>query len=390
METELKKILNFTDIFLVGIGYIVGAGIYALLYITTKKAKNFTWLSFLIGGLISLLTGLSYAKLSQRINTNATEYDYFTKIISKNFKVFPAILLLLSGCFICSTLLISFSNILSNQFTNKKYKLSIIILILGVCSGINILNLKLTKNLNNVIAVLESSLLIIVILFSLKYWKLPSFDTKLNFKNIFDGAFLTLFTYSGFNSIPKLSEETIDSEKNIPLGIITSIIFTIVLYSLTSIGANSILGSEEVSNWVNPISKIYGKLFGSKFEKIIDISTLFSIFNTILLSILFVSRQFYGISKDFKYLKKFTKVNKKTDTPINSIIFVSIITLVLCVYKNIEFNNYISNLFLFFIYIIVNSSLIILYKKEKEKDFTKYIYPIFGVISSIFVFINSL
>ena len=390
MDTKLKKILNFYDIFLISLGYVVGAGIYALLYLITKKSKNLTWLSFLIGGIISLLTGLSYAKLSEKINTNATEYDYFTKIISNKMKFIPAFLLFFSGCFICSTLLLSFSNIFCSRFTNNKYHFIVLLITLILCSVLNIINVKLTSNINNILAIFEIIILLLVILFGFKPLKIPKLNINFNYKNIFDGAFLTLFAFSGFNSIPRLSEETINEKKNIPKAIISSIIFIIVLYCLTSISTNNILGVEQTANSHNPISKVYGKIFGSKYEKITDIATLLSIFNTILLSILFVSRQIYGISKDFKELSIINKVNKKTETPINSIILVGTITVILSIFKNIEFNNYISNIFLFFIYILVNLSLIILYKNEKEDKWINYITPILGLISSIFIFLKTI
>ena len=50
-STKLKNALSFIDIFFVGLGYIVGAGIYSLLSYATKYGGNFTWLSFIIGGI---------------------------------------------------------------------------------------------------------------------------------------------------------------------------------------------------------------------------------------------------------------------------------------------------------------------------------------------------
>ena len=67
---ELKRTLNFTDVFFIGYGSIVGAGIYTLLGIITKYGQGQTWISFIIGGIISLMTGLSYTNLSKRFDSN--------------------------------------------------------------------------------------------------------------------------------------------------------------------------------------------------------------------------------------------------------------------------------------------------------------------------------
>ena len=90
---KLNRTLNLYDIFFTGYGHIVGAGIYTLLGFTTKYANNLTWLSFIIGGIISLCTGLSYANLNPIYNSNSAEYDYISNTMGKKTGFVIAILL---------------------------------------------------------------------------------------------------------------------------------------------------------------------------------------------------------------------------------------------------------------------------------------------------------
>ena len=147
METKLKM-LNFYDVFFISIGHIVGAGIYTLLYLTTKQGGNFTLrLSFLIGGIISICTGLSYAELTKHYDSNATEYDYFNKTITPKFKYSIALVLILKGIFLSITLLLAFSN-LSHQLINKSIPYPLIALIsIIIPTLINIYDVKFTSNL---------------------------------------------------------------------------------------------------------------------------------------------------------------------------------------------------------------------------------------------------
>ena len=87
MTSNLKEVLDFKDVFFISLGYIVGAGIYSLLYITTSYSKSYTWLSFIIGGIISLMTAFSYRDLSEYFDTNASDYDYITRGISHKLKI---------------------------------------------------------------------------------------------------------------------------------------------------------------------------------------------------------------------------------------------------------------------------------------------------------------
>ena len=81
--TTLIRQLNLSDIIFSGYGYTIGADIFALLPYIVKNAKGYTWLAFLIGGLISLFTGLSYARLNIDNPNNDAEYSWMVE----NFKV---------------------------------------------------------------------------------------------------------------------------------------------------------------------------------------------------------------------------------------------------------------------------------------------------------------
>ena len=135
---------------------------------------------------------------------------------------------------------------------------------------------------------------------------------------------------------------------------------------------------------INPITKSFELLFGNKINIIINIISLFSIFNTVMLTLLFTSRQLYGISKQGVLPKFFSKVNSKTRTPIRAIIFVSLCVFLSTFIKNIEFTNHISNLTMFIIFLLVNLSAIILRKKQNKNI---SINSILGLVSSLIMIV---
>ena len=161
---KLKESLKFFDVFFVSLGYIIGAGIYSLIYLITSYGKQFTWLSFILGGFISLLTALSYSDLSEHFDSNASEYDYITKGLTKDkFKFIIAILLVGLGIFTLSTLALAFTNISKKIFNRIPYKL-ILFMILFVTTIINVYDLKLTTNINMGISITETAVLIVLVL----------------------------------------------------------------------------------------------------------------------------------------------------------------------------------------------------------------------------------
>ena len=61
METKLAKELTYFDVTLSTTGFIIGAGIFAIIGINAKYGKNFSWISILLCGLFAIFTGLSYS-----------------------------------------------------------------------------------------------------------------------------------------------------------------------------------------------------------------------------------------------------------------------------------------------------------------------------------------
>lgn len=210
---------------------------------------------------------------------------------------------------------------------------------------------------------------------------------------------MSVFAYSGFETIPKLADETKNSKKNIPLAMVSSLLITLVIYTLVSISINYILGVERVVKTVNPITDAFDILLGTKSNNLINAITLLSIFNTILLTVLFTSRQLYGIAERKVYPKIFTTINSKTQTPIYSILFVSILALLLCLIKNINITSHLCNILLFVLFTVINLSAInlafqgkmathgIYFNGEngKKKKGNIPIYSVLGLVSSLIV-----
>ena len=408
----MEKRLKLYDIYFIGLGYIVGAGIYSLLYLTTKHGKNYTWLSFLIGGIISIFTALSYSDLSNHFDSSSSEYDYITIGLTNNrFKHIIAYGLIGIGILMLVTLCLAFSNILKKIFKHVSYNLILFIIIL-IPTIINIYDVKTTSNVNIGVSILETGTLILLIFLCLlgsksvkqiKNSTSNTINTNVSLNGIMYGAFISIFAYAGFETIPKLADDTIESKRTISKGMIYSLLSVIILYIGVSLSINKLLGHSKVGSTINPITEAYKVLLGNKSNNIINIITLFSIFNTILLSILFSSRQIYGISKKNILPTIFKTINKSTNTPIYSIIIVSVIAYLLCLFTTINVSTHLSNTILLILFVLINlASIVMAYKGKisingfqfsKNKNIKKgnlSYYSIIGFVISLGLLVNSL
>jgi APA family basic amino acid/polyamine antiporter len=406
LESEFKysRTLSYLDIFSAGYGFIVGAGIFTLLPFILKYSGGFSWLVFIIGGIICILTGLSYSKLNSFYPTNDAEYAWILNIL--NFdkdrdptKIHPYIkyfantiiwIIFFIGILSGATIVVSQAYFVKDYIDFNKP--AMIAILLAIPTFINIIGTKYTTKFNKSIMVIITTLFVMVYGVAISKGsikgKLELVPQSKNVNGIFTASFITIFIYNGYQSIVQLSEEA-KQESDIPKGIMGTLCFAIVIYILFAISVIALIGVKGGSQSKMPMVDALGMAFNSKATNIIYIINIIALTNTILIITLSRSRLLQKLSvrnlapSIFKKLDSFQNLIKKESfdtgntsteteitTPINSIIGVSLITFLFTFIKqgSIEYLAQLTNIFLFFIFIIVNALVIVFYYKPKNKD----------------------
>ncbi len=183
------------------------------------------------------------------------------------------------------------------------------------------------------------------------------------------GAFIFIFAYFGFELIIRLNAESTNNEKDIPEAINYSIWISIIIYTLVALVIIGIFGNN-LDNTIKPLSVLINKLTKNKLIiKYIEFCGVGLTWNTILLSITYGSRLLTEFTKKItnkeqpkennnsgieNIIGSLKNINNYTNTPINSIIFISVIVLILILLKfNIDLGTIIANSSLLLIMLLV-------------------------------------
>jgi len=360
---QLKKELSLFQLILAGIGVILGAGIYALIGVASGIAGNAIWLAFIIGAVIALLTGLSYAELSSIFKKDAGEYDYVEYSLNKKIALFIGLMVVFAGIVTSATVALGFGGYFSALLKTPIILTAIILTIL--LSFLNYYSIKQSSWFNSISTIVETLGLLIIIVLGIKYiGNVNYLEMPNGFNGVLTATALIFFAFLGFDNIIKLAEETKDPQKTMPKAIIWSIIISSIIYILVAISAVSILGWQALSNSSAPLADVAAKSFGSTAFIIMAIIALFSTSNTVLVSLVTTSRMTYGMAEEKGLPKNFSLVDKKTKTPWFSVLIIMIITILFILIGDIKIVAGIANLSLFITFAFVNLSLIVLrYKK---------------------------
>ena len=394
--TSLKRNLGLFETTLMGVGIILGAGIYVLIGAAAGIAGNAVWMSFGLASIVAIFTGMSYAEFTSGRTNDSAEYDYVKRSLSEKLGFMTGWLIVLMGIISSAAVALGFAGYFKALFPAWLIsKVFIAICLIAIFSFISYYGIKEAAWTNIIFTLLETVGLLAIIYFGIgSFGKVNYFEMANGFEGIFSAASLIFFAYIGFESIAKLSEETKNPSKTIPKAILLSILISTVIYMLVAISAVSVLDWKILATSSSPLADVAAAAFGSSAFLALSIIALFSTGNTVLIILIGSSRQLYGISKYYKKLTKFAEVSKLRQTPHISILIIGLLAMLFTLINNIETIANLTNFVVFLTFILVNLSLI--YKRKKEKSISKGfrvpinynnipIPAVLGILTSLFL-----
>jgi amino acid transporter len=314
---------------------------------------------------MTMLSGWSYYYLSKKHlkedGTNNMEYQVVLEKYGKNAALGVSIMSIIAGILIGSTILSGSSDYLGNIVKiNPGYIKLIIIIIIAIFSCCNI---KHTRIFSNITGGYEFMILVLIIIMGLFSGIGTGTDgkgtgftdtSKFSGKGIASATFLTMFTYLGFEILPKFSKETENPEETIPKAMIYSIVTSIVIYVLVFFSSYKILGPRGLSEAKAPIAAVLGKITGNK--KVLGAVALLSgvaITNGVLMTNSSNSRMLHDLGERYS-IPLIKDINDDTGTPIGATLVISILVLLGSMKMDIKTTAEASNFIYFIILAIVN------------------------------------
>lgn len=360
---KLKRSLSATNLVTLGIGAIVGTGIFV---ITGQAAAMYAGpaltISFIISALGCVMAGLCYAEFAAMIPVSGGVYSYSYTTMGEILAWFVGWILVLEYLFACSSVAVGWSGYMASLLKGwgiaLPHSLSgatfdhlkdgdwvwtgrIInfpaVFIIGIVSAFLIGGIKQSALVNNIIVVIKVGVILLFIGFGLSYIDTGNWTPYIpentggygNFgwTGILRGAAVVFYAYLGFDALSTAAGEARNPQKDMPKGILISLLVCAVLYILVTTVLTGIVSYKEL-NVEAPIALAIdlagsGLAWLSPFIKLGAIAGLSSV---ILVMMLGQSRIYYSISKDGLLPPVFAKVSSKHSVPRNATVFACIIT----------------------------------------------------------------
>ncbi len=405
-EVRLAREMSLMDATLIGVGAMIGAGIFVLIGIAAGVAGPGLLFTFSLNAIVALLTAMSYAELGSCFHDAGGGYLWVKEGLPRWNGFLSGWMSWFAHAVACSLYALGFGAYFEHVLT----EFSITIpqwgflspqkfLAAGVAilfAYVNYRGASETSKIGNLVTLTKIIILIIFIGFGLELiirqgdWR-TTFSPFLphGFGGVFKAMGLTFIAFQGFEVIAQSSEEIKNPKKNIPRAVFLSLIIVVPIYLLVAITA---IGTVKPESGMTP----WDYLAQQKEIALVNVARTFFVGGGVMLlvgglistisalnaTIYSSSRVAFAMGRDHNFPSFFSKVHPKNFTPQWAILISLVIVVIMAISLPIEDVASAADIMFLLLFLQVNIAMIRLRKKRKDLDrgFRAPLFPYLSIV----------
>ncbi|EHI99387.1 amino acid permease-associated region [Clostridium sp. DL-VIII] len=405
-ENSLKKALGSFELTMLGIGAIVGSGIFVLTGVAAAKFSGPALvLSFIVAGFACAFAALCYAEFAAMIPVAGSAYTYGYAALGEVWAWIIGWDLILEYAVAIGAVAIGWSgymvNLLKNigiilpaNLVNSPADGGIVnlpaMLIIALISFFLIIGVKESARFNNVIVAIKIAIIFLFIFLAVGHVQPANWTPFMpyGFNGVLQGAAYVFFAYIGFDAVSTAAEEVKNPQKDLPKGIIASLLICTVLYIVVSAILTGVVPYLNYMNTAAPVAFALEQLGINWGSALVSVGAIFGLTSVLLVMMFGQTRIFFAMSRDGLLPEVIGGVNKKTKTPVNSTLMVGIATALIAGFLPIGIVSELTNIGTLAAFIIVSLGVIALRKKRPDlkRSFKCPFVPVTPIISALACF----
>ncbi|BCS91258.1 MAG: amino acid transporter [Candidatus Micrarchaeota archaeon] len=383
----------------VGLGAIIGAGIFVLSGTAIALAGSLSLAVFVVVGVISILIAFHIAELASLMpRLKGASYSYAYEAFGSELGFITGIIFYFGYATAISVVALGFGSYASSLIgLSSIYSRAIGIILILVLALLNTYGINRAARVDSVLVYIKISILIIFSIFAIYisltkgFFHLSNFSitaSNLSIVSLFSAAVAVFFAYTGFQVIATFISNIEGGPRIGAKAIILSVTISTIIYCLVALSLIMIVPANRFSISVDPLSFALHYVNAPQYILIlIDIGALIATASTTLALIISSSRVLYQISADHLLPKIFRRYDKNKDVPINAVIVSAIIGIIMLLSGNIFVISAISDFGFLFSYITSVFAVVHFRRVRRElysnEMFKVPFYPYSSIVTAI-------
>lgn len=346
VNSSLSKTFNAFDLILLGLGAIIGTGVFAL---TGIIAANYSGpavtVSYGIAGVTCIFVALAYTELATMLPASGSIYTYSYVAFGELFAWLIGSVIILELGFAAGAVAASWSSYVQRLLKSAGVIIPIEITAVPADGGVlNLLALFITlfigfilylgtkdsKRLNSILVTIKMLAILAFSVFAAPHFNVNNWEDFIpfGFDNVLVGSSILFFAFTGFGTLASAAEECRNPKRDLTIGIIGSLVLSTVIYIIVSGLLTGIISFKELNN-TEALAHALAANNSNVGSALVAAGAVCGMATVLMMNIYGTSRIFYVISRDGLLPKSFAKLHNKYSTPYITIILFTVITAVL-------------------------------------------------------------
>lgn len=391
MVHRLKKELGLLDIFCVASGAMISSGIFILPGIASTRVGPALFVSYIIASFLAIPALLSKAELATAMPKAGGDYFFITRSMGPSVGTIGG-----TASWFSLSLKSAFALVGMGAYTALVIDIPIKIVAVGCCVFFVLLNIKGVKEAGLFQRVLVFGLFAILLFYifnGFPHIEIKRFIPFTPFGKgaVFSTAGLIFISYGGLTKIASLAEEVKNPGRNIPLGMIASLIVVGIIYAMIAFVTVGLLDHELLGGSLTPLSDAAKGFMGIGGGIAMAIAAILAFISTANAGIMAASRYPIAMARDKIMPSFFMGINRRFGTPQVAIIFTGIFIIIAILSLDLYLLVKVASTFLILLYIFINLSVVIMRESKIQNYQPKFRCPLYpwmqiaGVLSGIFL-----
>ncbi|EUJ31661.1 amino acid permease [Listeria floridensis FSL S10-1187] len=345
---HLNKTLGPFDLTMLGVGAVVGGGIFILPgEVASIVAGPGIMLSFIIAGIACCLAALCYSEFASKLPVAGSAYTYSYHVFGEGIAWILGWSLLLEYGLAVAAIASGWSSYVKSLLEGFNLHIPaaisgsynpangtyfdipafLIVVVIGILLSLGI---RESTRVNNLMVLIKIAVVVLFIVVGAFYVKPDNWTPFLpfGFNGVITGASMVFFAYIGFDAVSTASEEVKNPQRNMPIGIIASLAVCTLLYILLSAVLTGVISYDKLVGVSAPVAFALQYLNLNWIAGLLSLGAIVGMTTVILVMSYGGTRLIFAMGRDGLLPKTFAKVNKKNTPVKNTLIFAFLMGLV--------------------------------------------------------------
>ena len=407
-STPLKRTMRTFDLTMLGIGAIIGTGIFVLTGKGALTAGPALSVSFLLAAVCCGFAGLCYAEFAAMAPVSGSAYSYAYLAFGELIAFVIGWDLILEYALQAATVSAGWSGYFNkllegfglhlpveltaaygtNPDVTTYFNLPGFVIVLIITWVLSI-GINQTKRTNDVMVLIKLAIIVLFIVCAVWYVK-PSNWQPFSPYGIVPAASIVFFSFIGFDAVSSSAEETINPNKTLPRGILLSLAVSTVLYIVMTMIMTGVVPYKEFAKYIDaPVAGVILETGMNWLAVIVNLGALIGMTTVMLVQLYGQSRICYAMSRDGLFPKFFGHVHEKYRTPFKGTWFFGLLTAFAGGFININVLFELVNIGTLSAFIIVSAGILWMRKTQPNapRGFRAPGVPVTPILAIVFCFV---